>query len=334
MMRPRIVCVGANLESEVSLKCLIRNGVNITGLVTLPTSFSETVSDYRDLHGLAYEAGIPVIETNDINSHQTLDELRNFNPDYLFVLGWSQILKSQALSVVSGFVVGSHPTPLPQRRGRAPIPWTILDGADSSAVTLFKMSSKVDDGPILVQKRFDIPERPKAMDVYQLAAKALSNAFIDLHEQIVAGEVVETTQYCEEASYRGKRTPQDGFIDFCLPAKDVDCLIRAASAPYPGAYFFYKGNKVVVWDCDIYDGPERVGRSGQILAKQDSALVVRAADNCLLLRSFEIEGKSLPLSYFDLGDVFNYRVEDELHELKQRVAKLEAMLAYREGETR
>lgn len=326
-MKPRIVCVGSNLESEIALKKLIDEGVNIVGLVTLPPGAASGVSDYRDLHSLAQQSDISVIDTNDINSAETLKELEKLQSDYLFVLGWSQILKEQTLSIIKGFVVGSHPTPLPKRRGRAPIPWTILAGESKSAVTLFKMTSKIDDGAILVQKHFEILGRPNAMDVYLLAAKALSEAFYELYRQLLDGRVAGIEQSNEEVSYRGKRTPQDGLLDFSMPALDIDCLVRAVSAPYPGAYFYYKGDKVLVWESELYEGPERVGIPGQILAKRDGYLIVRTIEDCVLLRSFEAAGKVLPLSHFKLGDVLNHRVDDEIYELKKRVAHLEGLLA-------
>ncbi|MFI9653020.1 formyltransferase family protein [Guyparkeria halopsychrophila] len=326
MVMPKVVCVGSNLESEIALKNLIANNANVIGLVTLPRGSGEGVSDYRDLHRMAKQAGIAVLDTLDINSGETIKELRHLEADYLFILGWSQILKAEALSSVSGFVVGSHPTPLPERRGRAPIPWTILDKERSSAVTLFKMSSKIDDGPILRQKWFDLPDRPTAMEVYCLAADALGAAFLEVYQQIAFRNVRELSQAVHPATYRGKRSPQDGFLDFTRSADDVDTLVRAASCPYPGAYFYYKNIKVIVWKSELYDGPERVGISGQILAKQSESLVVRADDDCLLLREFEVEGVKVSLSHFKLGDVLNYRVNDEIHELRQRVSRLENLL--------
>ncbi|WP_163575259.1 methionyl-tRNA formyltransferase [Halomonas faecis] len=331
-MKPRVVCVGANLESEIVFNKLIERDVNVVGLVTLPTGAISEVSDYRDLHGCAEDAGIEVVETEDINSAKTLSAVRALNPDYVFVLGWSQVLKAEALSVASRYIVGSHPTPLPKRRGRAPIPWTILDRVQSSAVTLFKMSRKVDDGLILVQKSFDLPVRPFAMDVYLLAAEALSDAYIELYQKIVLSDVKEMVQEEKFATYRGKRSPQDGFLDFSQQVDDVDCLVRAVSRPYPGAYFYHKNHKVVVWGCELYDGPERVGIPGQVLAKQKEGLVVSAVDGCLILRDFEISGEKIPLSYFNLGDVFNYRVDDEIHDLRQRVANLEALLLSKQVE--
>ena len=125
---PRVVCIGANLESEVILNGLISISANVVGLVTVRPEQSSAISDYVDLHGVCRAAGIPAIDTDDINDPATLDRIRELQPDFLFTLGWSQMFGTALLALPEQFVVGSHPAPLPQMRGRAPIPWTILEG--------------------------------------------------------------------------------------------------------------------------------------------------------------------------------------------------------------
>ncbi len=330
MLFPRIVCVGTNLESEIALKFLIKNNVNVVGLITLPAGVPQGVSDYRDLHHQAYDAGIAVIDTEDINTAETLHSLKKLQADYIFVLGWSQIFKERIISSVSGFIVGSHPSPLPKRRGRAPIPWTILENLKNSAVSLFKITPRVDDGEILMQKTFNIPNRANSMDVYLLSAKALSEGFFDLYAKLIDGNLKEVSQSSDKATYRGKRIPQDGFIDFHSSVADIDRLVRAVSKPYPGAYFFYNDQKIIAWRSELYSGLERIGVAGQIIAKQDESLVVSVTDGCVVLKDFEINNLPLQASHFKLGDVLNYRVVNEIYELRQRIARLEDLLISRD----
>jgi methionyl-tRNA formyltransferase len=331
MLFPKVVCVGANLESEMVLKFLIDNNVNVVGLITLPAGASRGVSDYRDLHQLAHDAEIAVIDTEDINTVSTINSVKELKADYIFVLGWSQVLREELMSSVSCFVVGSHPSPLPKRRGRAPIPWTILENAKHSAVSLFKMTRGIDDGHILMQKSFDIPNRANSMDVYLIAAKALSEGFVELYAKLFNGALEEKPQTTEEATYRGKRIPQDGYIDFNSALVDVDRLVRAVSKPYPGAYFFYNDQRVIVWRSDLYSGPERIGVAGQIVAKQDDGLVVSLPNNSIVLKDFEINKKPVHVSQFKVGEILNYRFADEIHQLRQRISRLEEILA--SGET-
>ena len=133
--QPRIVCVGSNLESRVVLEGLIATGAQVVGLVTLPGG-SSAVSDHVDLHPLCEEHGIETIDTTDINSWPTIKAIGRLEPDYLYTLGWSQLFGDELLSVPARYVVGSHPSPLPEGRGRAPVVGiTGTGGAGKSSIT-------------------------------------------------------------------------------------------------------------------------------------------------------------------------------------------------------
>lgn len=323
---PRIVCVGSNLESEKVLNKLLPNGANVVGVATLPPRSSSSVSDYRDLHPLCREYNVPVVDTEDINDKETLQAIKHLDPEYIFVLGWSQLFGRELLDLPSGFVVGSHPTPLPERRGRAPVPWTILEGHPRSAVSLFRMLAGVDNGPILVQLWFDVPERPYAMQLYQIVADTLAQAFMDLYHDLEAGTWTEKEQANDKATYRAKRVPADGVIDFQEPAENIDRLVRAVSEPFPGAYTYYDDRRVRIWRSDPYSGPEFKGRPGQILKRQESGLVVQAGDQPIVLRELTIDGEPVPAGNFSADKIFGYRVQDMIYDLRIRLANLEKKL--------
>jgi methionyl-tRNA formyltransferase len=326
MRQPRIICVGANLETEIALKILLREGVPIAGLVTLPGDATDAVSDYVDLCDLCEGASIPIVYTQNINSAETIDRLKALNPDYIFVLGWSQIFRSNILNLPTQFIVGSHPTPLPEGRGRAPIPWTILDHRRESAISLFKMDSGVDSGAILKQRYFAVPEHAYAMDVYRLAADNLGAAYVDLYKDICADEVREDLQDENQATYRAKRTPADGYIQFTMSARKIWDIIRAVSEPYPGAYTYYQGFRVTVWKASHYRGPEIRGVPGQILKTEGSRVLVQTGDMPLWLDKLSSGEEEITGKFFKLGSIFGLRSDDVLTDMQSRIAKLELAL--------
>jgi methionyl-tRNA formyltransferase len=57
--------------------------------------------------------------------------------DYLFVLGWSQIINKEIINTPTKGCIGNHPTHLPRDRGRAPVIWQLIRGYRKSAVTFF-----------------------------------------------------------------------------------------------------------------------------------------------------------------------------------------------------
>lgn len=325
--KPRVVCVGANLESEVALNRLFSIKANVVGLVTRPAEMPGNISDYVDLHDLCHQYRIATIDTVDINSDKTIAAIADLAPDYIFTLGWSQLFKSSLLQLPKQYVVGSHPSPLPRGRGRAPIPWTILQGEKKSAVSLFRMDSGVDSGPILCQRWFDVPPSVYAVDLYRLVADNLGEAFCQLYQSICDSQISETPQDISQATFRSKRTPADGHVDFTRTSVSIDRLVRAVCEPYPGAYTYYRGTIVRIWRTSLEDVPAYYGQQGQILARSDDRLLVQTGDHPLWLWQFTDEERQ-PVSVrdFRIGSKMGFSLEDEVYALRKEVAALQRQL--------
>ena len=65
----------------------------------------------------------------DINADETLEAVGALEPELIFVVGWSQLVRDPFIALAREGVFGMHPTLLPRHRGRAPIPWAILTRA-------------------------------------------------------------------------------------------------------------------------------------------------------------------------------------------------------------
>jgi methionyl-tRNA formyltransferase len=315
----RILCIGANLESRIALEGLIAQGVNVVGLVTLPERSLQAGSDHADLRPLCRLHDIPCIETDGINEPATVDAMAGLTPDYLFTLGWSQLMRPEVLAVPRAFAVGSHPSALPAGRGRAPIPWMILQDERRGTVSLFRMEPGADAGPLLVQRPFDVPPRADATQLYQLAAETLRDAWLELHRAILDGTLRQVAQDEARATWRARRVPADGHLDFDLGRDAVDRLVRAVTHPYPGAYTWLDGQRVGVWRSSLDDVPAYLGTSGQILARRDGRLLVHAGDGPLWLSELTLDDEPVAVERFPLGERFGVRVEDELVRLRHEL---------------
>ncbi len=322
----RIVCVGANQESVVMLEGLHAHRALVVGIVTAPVESAGDISDYADVRAIAQSFGATVIETLDVNSAETLAAVRALRPDVIFVLGWSQLLKSDMLALAPRGVVGSHPSLLPEGRGRAPVPWTIIEGLTETGVTLFAMDEGVDSGAVLAQPRFAVPPGADAAWLYAAAAEHLRDAFGALVEQARAGQPwVAIEQDRQAGTTRGKRSPADGHLDFTRPVGELVSLVRAVTRPYPGAYAYHRDRKVVVWGATTDDAPPRRGTVGQVLARRSDAVFVQAGDGGLWLVEPTVGGRSA-VADLTVGSCFGYRVQDELHSLRAEVAHLRALV--------
>jgi len=301
----------------------VSEGVEIALLITRPRNSPGSVSDYVDLHDFCQEHGIETIDTVNVNSKECISQLSSIHCDVLFTLGWSQLFSSEFLSKFD-LVVGSHPTKLPFGKGRAPVPLTILQNLKSSAVSFFIVDEGVDSGDVILQKEFDIPERPTALSVYSLVADNLRNGFIEIVQGIRSGKKFRTIQLDETLStHNAKRTAADGHLNFDRSAADIDRLVRAVSYPYPGAYSYYKSTKVSFFSSSIVDKEDYDGVNGQILEKSENAIRVKCGKQSVWLSEFKDEiGAHLDVSFFKIHDKLGYRVEDEIYKLYKAIEKL------------
>lgn len=318
---PKIYCIGANLESYHSLKFLVENGCKINTLITLPSGQNLGVSDYYDLHEYCQQHQIDVVDTTNVNSEETINIISGRKPDYLFTLGWSQIFHERFIQCFSKFIIGTHPAKLPFGRGRAPLPWTVLEDLRSSAVSFFKIDTGVDTGKIIFQREFDIHERMYVQELYDIVAKELASGFYQIYKAIVAGENLPLAEQSSVGiTVRGKRVPSDGLIEFHKSVEETERLIRAVSYPYPGAYCYYKDLKIVFWEVESDVDGQHMGTLGQILKKSNNGMLVRFSNgNLWLNQPTNDDGSPLEMKFFRLGDKLGYNVQDEIYKLRKNI---------------
>ena len=317
----KVFCIGSNLESYNCLKYLIEKNCAIHTLITLPSGYSKNVSDYYDLHEFCDIQGIQVIDTTNVNSLETVEQIKSVKPDYLFTLGWSQIFKEDLIGCFSKFVVGTHPSKLPHGRGRAPLVWTILENLKKSALSFFKIDTGIDTGNLIFQREFDIPPGSYVKDVYDTISRELGYGFHEIYKAIIKNQTLNLTKQSEEnVTVRGKRTPSDGFIHFNKSNFENESLIRSDSEPYPGAYCYYKNEKITFWRVEFDIEKTHSGTIGQILKKRKEGILVQFLDgNLWLNKPTDSKGNNLDSKFFKLGDKLGFNIEDELYNLKQKL---------------
>lgn len=287
----RSALVGAVESTAVTFRALIRAGYPPELVITLPLEKSARHSDYVDLRPLARAAGIELAEAAQINAPGVVADLGRRGLDYLFVVGWSQIVSGQMLALVSKGAIGYHPAPLPELRGRAVIPWTILLNRRATGSSLFWMDEGMDSGDLLAQALFDVAEDETAATLIAKHMKALDSMLSRVVPELARGAETRTPQDHTQASYCSKRTAADGLIDWTRSEREVWTLIRAVSDPYPGAFTFSGNRRLVVWVADKVESAPYFGLPGQVqqLATDGSALVA-CRQGFVRLRCVQMEG--------------------------------------------
>jgi methionyl-tRNA formyltransferase len=291
--RMRNVLVGAVESSRVALEALGAAGHPPVAVLTLPADRSGRHSDWCDLRPLASELGVPVLESADVNDPAVLGRIGGLDPDHVLVVGWSQICRPAFLALPRAGVIGYHPAPLPENRGRAVIPWTILQHRTETGGTLFWMDEGVDTGDVLAQERFGVDPAETAASLYAKHMEALSSMLAAALPELEAGTAPRRAQDHGNATWCARRTPADGRIDWAAASADVWTLVRASGRPYPGAFTEdAQGRRLTVWEAEDRGPGPYWGLPGQVQVVEPAGALVQCGDRGhVLLTTVQREGE-------------------------------------------
>jgi methionyl-tRNA formyltransferase len=329
---PKTVLAGSVTSSRLTLQALIRHGLPVAGV--LAAAKSANVSGYARLDDLAREAGIPYLDFEDLNAPGTAAAVRAWAPDVFFIVGLSQMVKRDLLAIPKLGCVGFHPTRLPEARGRAGVAWMTLV-ARSGAATYFKMNDRADAGPILVQEPFPVLPSDYAADVIRKQDAAIAAALDHWLPKLKAGEWKPVAQAEAEATFYGKRAPEDGRIDWERPAQEIYDLVRAASHPYPGAYTYAGEKKLIVWRAEPERGLPWRGVTGRVLHVDAlRGALVQTGAGLLWLTETEFAGAEGTAAALRVGQKLGLSAADEIAALRGRIRALEERLADLENRNR
>ena len=283
---PPYVFVGGVEISAACLGALCEMGLPPALAVGYDASRAHA-SGYHDLGPLAARHGFPLERAADVNDRRLVDRIEALAPRLALVIGWSQLVRARLLSIPAHGSAGIHPTRLPEGRGRAPIPWTILKDLDSTACTLFLLTEGVDDGDIVGQLEIPVDPREDAASLYA-KHRAAHVALVREHvPRLLDGTAEARPQDHAAATFWERRRPEDGAIDWSASAADVDRLVRAVTRPFPGAFFERDGRRRVIWraepgpDVDAPPGNVVHGPGGPLVACGSGSLRVLEADGPL-----------------------------------------------------
>ncbi len=289
----RTVWISFDTIGRSSLEAAAEAGANVVGVVTLPGPVDPNRSGQCSFDELAERLGAELVETTDVNSEDTLAAIRRLDPELVFVVGWSQLVREAVLSLAREGVFGMHPTLLPRHRGRAPIPWAILSGLARTGVTLFEIAdATADSGPVVGQVFVDIAVDDTATTLFDKIADAHVDLIRECVPQIIQGDAPRIAQDPLRESSWPKRVPADGIIDWETRAPYLYDWVRAQTKPYPGAFTFLGDEKVVVWRARPV-ALEAPAPAGTIVAEQPEGPVVACGEGALVLE--EVETAAGPL---------------------------------------
>jgi methionyl-tRNA formyltransferase len=239
----RIVLFGYGEMGATGLEFLLAQREEVAAVITHRDDPAEK-RWYRSLAQVATAAGVPVLYGEEID---LLREVERLGPELILSFYYRSMIPMDVLHQAPAGAMNLHGSLLPRLRGRAPINWALVECEEETGVTLHHMVKSPDAGDIVAQRGFKIGPRDTAKDLFFRAVEETKLLLRDIWPSIHDGTAPRIPQNPLKATYRGRRRPEDGKIDWRKPAREIDGLVRAVTDPFPGAFTSIGGRKLMIW---------------------------------------------------------------------------------------
>lgn len=242
MNKLRIIFLGTPDFVIPVLKNLDEN-FNLVGVVSGPDQVSgrKKVLTPTPVKAWALEnAKQALVFTPEKLDENFVKEIIPLEVDLLVVAAYGKIIPQSVLDIPKFGALNIHPSLLPKYRGASPIQSTILAGEETTGLTIIKMDAKMDHGPIVYRKEFELLDQDNFQTLHNKLFHHAAEILSPLIKDFIDGKVKLKTQNDDEATFCNIIKKADGFFEIDNPPSPevLDRMIRAFY-PWPTAWTYW-----------------------------------------------------------------------------------------------
>jgi methionyl-tRNA formyltransferase len=193
----------------------------------------------------AERQGVPVFQPAKIKSEENRPIVEKYQPDFIVVVAFGQILPAWLLQSAKVAPVNVHGSLLPKYRGAAPIPWAILNGDEITGVTTMLMDEHLDTGPMLLKREVPIPEMMTAGELASHLAMIGAELLIPTLDGLRSGAIRPEIQDESQATWASRIEKEMAEISWERNAREIHNRIRAFN-PWPLAFTSFGGKRIQI----------------------------------------------------------------------------------------
>lgn len=186
-------------------------------------------------------------------SGKTKDFVSEIEVDVLLSINYLYIIEEDLINLPSKLAINFHGSLLPKYRGRTPHVWSIINNEYECGITAHKITISCDAGDIMKQVVVPIKQNDTGADLLNKYLVLYPKMVNQLLKDVLERKTVFVKQNDKKATYFGSRTSEDGLIDWNWHKTRIRNWIRAQAHPYPGAFTFIEGSKIVIDKVDYDD---------------------------------------------------------------------------------
>lgn len=261
------ICIAATPSVALpTLEALLVSGHQIVSVITRPDApagrgrvlKSSAVSEWATSKGV------------ELHKPESKEEISSVveKCDLVITIGFGVLLPEAVLNIPKYGFINLHFSLLPRWRGAAPVQRALEAGDTITGVTVFKLDSGMDTGPIYTSLPFDISANANTPELLDDLALLGVQAVLDALSLIESGRKPEE-QSSEGATRANKLTSEEAQIDWSQSSFTIVNKIRAFY-PNPGAWGLFREVKIKI-DSAIVS--EVILKPGEIVLHGKSVLV-------------------------------------------------------------
>ena len=288
MENPRIVFMGTPEFGCAILQELLEEGRNVVGVVCQPDKLvgRKQVLTFPPTKNTAIEKGIEVIQP--VKIRKDYQDVLDLKPDLIVTCAYGQIIPDALLEYPAMGCINVHTSLLPALRGGAPIQHAIIDGYETTGVTVMEMSSRMDAGAIIAQRECVIDINDTYGSLHDKLIVIARELLRDTIDSVINQTYTPIPQDEEKVTFAWNISKEEEKIDFTRGYMGVYNQIRGL-IPAPCAYFLVDDKKVKIWGVEISDMTSELETGSLFYHENKLALVVE--EKVMFINSLQLEGR-------------------------------------------
>lgn len=287
--RPRITVLANGDRGAQLVKALVASGFPPVCFVWHGNFFRNPVKELGLDHATsAHRMSSRSVEQWDI----VRDLITKEGTDLGLVAGFTYMLPPAVLNVARHGFLNLHAGELPKYRGGSPLNWQIINGERSAGISVLRVASGIDDGPVVARARIDIGSQTTISDLHREANKLFPQLVLDVLANLEQALATATIQDERHSEYWHQRSDEDGRFDpRFISSANLERLIRAVTHPYPGAWATVEDKVLRIFRSQVSNARYR-GTPGRILRLNAELPTLLLHDGALELVEYALDGNA------------------------------------------
>lgn len=237
-MKQKIVFFGAGPYVTPIIEVLNKK-FELSLVITTETNLKSYVLSFCS------ENSINTENISEFTSH-ILNKIQSIDAQVAVLASFGLFIPDKVLGMFEKGIINIHPSLLPLYRGPTPVQAAILAGDKTTGVTLIKLDSEIDHGPILVQTEEKIELSDTSETLYRRLFEIGARLIAQVLPKYISGELKPAEQDHSKTTLTEHLSRESGFISIDKPpAKVVSERMIRAYYPWPGVWFKTKLNGVI-----------------------------------------------------------------------------------------